>query len=508
MKNRIKYLLSCFLLLASCSCFGQNIKTDSLLAILKSEKDDTNKVNTLNKLFIQYEFSDDKVAKEYLNKAVELSNKIDDKKGLASTYIHLGYSAEDKGNYQDALKNYFISLKINKIINNKIGTADSYNNIGSIFFYLGNYPEALKNYFISLKIEEVLNTKPGMAYSYNDIGLVYEHQGNYQEALRMYLASLKIKEMIGDKVGLGASYNNIGDIYNYQGNYSEALKNYFISLKIRESVNNKNGIADSYNNIGSVYESQSKNLSSPELRSGVLNQALKCYFISLKIREAVGNKTRIISSYVNIGNVYIKQKKYKDAEEILTKGKNLCQKIGIKEYFKDTYGSLSELDSAKGNYKGAYENHKLYILYRDSLDNEETRKKTIQSQMTYDFEKKEAVATAEHKKELENQQVLADEKSRKQRMVLLLVSCFLLLVLFFAGFIFRSLRTTRKQKNIIEEQKNLVEQQKKEVEQQKLLVEEHQKEIIDSIYYARRIQRSLLPTEKYIEKNLKRLKKE
>jgi len=36
-------------------------------------------------------------------------------------------------------------------------------------------------------------------------------------------------------------------------------------------------------------------------------------------------------------------------------------------------------------------------------------------------------------------------------------------------------------------------------------VEEHQKEIIDSITYARRIQRSLLPTEKYIDKNLNRL---
>ena len=56
-------------------------------------------------------------------------------------------------------------------------------------------------------------------------------------------------------------------------------------------------------------------------------------------------------------------------------------------------------------------------------------------------------------------------------------------------------------------QKNVVEQQKQEVELQKNIVEEHQKEIIDSITYARRIQRSLLPTEKYIEKNMNRLRK-
>jgi len=44
------------------------------------------------------------------------------------------------------------------------------------------------------------------------------------------------------------------------------------------------------------------------------------------------------------------------------------------------------------------------------------------------------------------------------------------------------------------------------IEQQKHTVEEKQKEIIDSIKYAKRIQNSLLPTEKYIDKSFKRLK--
>ena len=103
--------------------------------------------------------------------------------------------------------------------------------------------------------------------------------------------------------------------------------------------------------------------------------------------------------------------------------------------------------------------------------------------------------------------IYTEEKSRKQRLVLLLVSCFLFIVIVFAGFVFRSLRITRKQKEIIELQKILVEEQKLEVELQKHKVEEHQREIIDSITYAMRIQRALLPTEKYIEKNMNRLRK-
>jgi hypothetical protein len=46
------------------------------------------------------------------------------------------------------------------------------------------------------------------------------------------------------------------------------------------------------------------------------------------------------------------------------------------------------------------------------------------------------------------------------------------------------------------------------IEQQRDEVENKNKEITDSIHYARRIQKSLLPTEKYIERHLKRMKKE
>ncbi len=67
------------------------------------------------------------------------------------------------------------------------------------------------------------------------------------------------------------------------------------------------------------------------------------------------------------------------------------------------------------------------------------------------------------------------------------------MVVVFAGFIFRALRITKKQKSLIEKQKKLV--------------EEKQKEILDSIRYAKRIQDAILPKEKYIDKCFKRLMK-
>jgi tetratricopeptide (TPR) repeat protein len=477
-----------------CNVLGNNPKADSLLALLKTAEFDTTKVNLLNSLFLEYEFQDDVRAKEYLDAAFALSNKIGYKQGIADAHVFSGYFAEDKGDYATALQRYNIALGLFQELQSKKDIADALNYIGIIHFTQGNYPGALKNYFLSLKIKEGLDDKKGAGDLLNNIGLVYSNQNNYSEALKHYRAALRIYEEIDHQGGIALSYNNIGIIYRAQGDFSEALKTYQASLRIDEGIGNKRGIASSYNNIGNVYSDL-----------GNYDEALKNLKVSLKIREDLGDKAGEAGSYINLGDVFIKIKKYQDAEKYFLSANELLKKITNKEYRREVYKALSFLDSVAGDYKGAYTNHKLYILYRDSLDNEETRKQTIQSQMSFDFEKKEAIAVAEHKKELESQQVLAEEKNRKQKIIILFVICGLLFVLAFAGFIFRSLRITRKQKDTIEKQKDLVEQQKIEVEQQKALVEEHQKAIIDSITYARRIQHSQLPAEKYIDQALKRL---
>ncbi len=72
----------------------------------------------------------------------------------------------------------------------------------------------------------------------------------------------------------------------------------------------------------------------------------------------------------------------------------------------------------------------------------------------------------------------------------------LCLTLIFGIFMFNRFRITQKQKQVIQDQKLIVENQKR-------LVEEKQKEVLDSIRYAKRIQQSLLPTEKYLERILR-----
>jgi hypothetical protein len=92
------------------------------------------------------------------------------------------------------------------------------------------------------------------------------------------------------------------------------------------------------------------------------------------------------------------------------------------------------------------------------------------------MKKKEAISLAEQK---------------KQKVIIYSVSAVLVLVIGFAFFVYRSF-LEKKRANI-------------EIGQQKTIIEQKQKEIIDSIQYAKRIQVALLTPERYIERNLKRL---
>ncbi|MEZ4939150.1 MAG: SpoIIE family protein phosphatase [Crocinitomicaceae bacterium] len=78
----------------------------------------------------------------------------------------------------------------------------------------------------------------------------------------------------------------------------------------------------------------------------------------------------------------------------------------------------------------------------------------------------------------------------------------LLLSVFFGIFIFNRFRVSQKQKKIIEEQKKQSDELRNLAEHQKELVEEKNKEILDSINYAKRIQTAILPPDHLIKKSL------
>lgn len=409
--------LPILLLLFAFKCFAQNEAIDSIQQALKEfdakkqeygknhppNESDTTKAKMLNDLSWEFlSISDFERATRYASEGLALSQQLKFSKGMADAYVIIGSVYYGQDNYPEALKNHFAGLKIRQEAGDKKGVAGSYGNIGNVFYSQGNYAETLKNYFAGLKIFEEIGDKNGVGRFYSNIGNIYSDQGNYPEALKNYFAGLKMFEETGDKSGIAGAYNNIGNIYADQGNYTEALKNYFASLKIREETGAVNDIADSYSDIGSVHFSQ-----------GNFAEAMKDYLAALKIQEEIGDKNGMALSYINIGNVNVKMHNALPAKVWLDKGLKLSEEIGNIEVIRNAYLSQSEADSVLGDFKGAYVNHKQYILFRDSMVNDENTRKTLQTAMQYEFDKKEAATKAEQDKK----DVVAKAELQKQKLI-------------------------------------------------------------------------------------------
>jgi serine phosphatase RsbU (regulator of sigma subunit) len=140
----------------------------------------------------------------------------------------------------------------------------------------------------------------------------------------------------------------------------------------------------------------------------------------------------------------------------------------------------------------------MFILYRDSLFNEENIKKTVQAEMNFNFQKtQEAEKLDQEKKDLVQQ-----EEIRRQKLLRYSFTFGFILMLLLAVIIFRNNKQKQRANIELANKNELIKIQKKEVEFQKELLQEKNLEIIDSISYAERIQTSFLTSEKYISQRL------
>src|SRR2546430_147957 len=104
-----RLVFSWLLFLSSCFCLGQNRDIDSVQNLLGKDKEDTNKVNHLNRLSREYlETGNHAAALSYVQNAKKLAEKTNFQKGLAYAYNNTGIIYNDQGNYLEALKNHFV----------------------------------------------------------------------------------------------------------------------------------------------------------------------------------------------------------------------------------------------------------------------------------------------------------------------------------------------------------------------------------------------------------------
>jgi tetratricopeptide (TPR) repeat protein len=214
-----------------------------------------------------------------------------------AAWIHqLGILAQDRGDYQEADRQYRRSLDILRRLGDQAGMATSYHQLGILAQLRGDYAEAERQYRRALEIFERLGNQAGMASGYHQLGRLAQFRGDYQEAERQYRRSLDIKERLGNQAGMATSYHQLGILAQLRGDYAEAERQYRRSLDIEERLGNQAGMATSYSQLGIL-----------EAERGQHEQSIEWHVQALAIRlrlgvpEAVNNLRRLEAHRTALG---------------------------------------------------------------------------------------------------------------------------------------------------------------------------------------------------------------
>ncbi len=400
--------------------------------------------------------------------------------GMAAIYRNMGDLYYDIGIPDSCFFYNSLAIENSEKVNDEYGIAIAHDGLGRALNRKGDVIRAVEEYQTSLLILEKLKMYSNASQTHNNLAGLYMNMGEYDKALEHFKKTLTQALKENDQTTIGTTYNNLGTLYLNKGDFASANKFFVKSLDIRIKMNDKRGCGWSY-----------QALSTNAIKTNDYEKALEYAVKALEYILEVGDKSTEAIAYSVMAAAYNGLNKTDKAIEFAEKAYQLASELKIASVKREAAQTLYEVYKAKGNFTKSLMMLEEAKALGDSLNKKENKKAAIRSQFTYEFKQKEALMQEQRKAE----QAIAEEKQKQQRLVVLSIAVGLILSVVFSLIIFNRLRITRKQKLIIEEQKM-------DVDHKKHIIEEKQKEILDSINYAKRIQYTLLAHEEFLKLNL------
>ena len=520
--------LFAFLVIFLCrlGSFAQLSESDSLRLKIKGSEGTKRITYLLELADLSFSHHDYKETDSTLSVAEKLAAESNDQRSLAAVYVRQGNNLEHKKS-EIALcgSMHEKGLRILRELNDSLALADLYCLAGDHYYsYHANGNMRLRCYLNAFNYCSNLDTKTGRRILMTLV-LIYKLSGNFPKAVEYNNMVIGMYEKLTDYRGLSACYRNQSELFYDQEKVDIALeyakKAYEASQKMPEKARRSNTqcytlftVARAYMGTGdfkSAHRFAEEGIRiSQEIGDkwaetdawnvygmvctfeGKLQDARRCYLQAYEAKRSV-NDTMPGLTYVygNLADLSLQMKDYRSAIFYARRTVEMAEMLQDKGQVHGMYRILAKAYEKENDYRSAYTYHVKYKQLADSLFNAENVAVIEGLRLEAEFSKKEAVRKEQDVKT----QMMAEQERKKQRLITYSILAGLAIVMLFAGFVLRSLRIARRQKQIIEI-KSL------ETEKQKQIIEARNKDITDSINYAQRIQQATLPDKGEIYKSL------
>lgn len=468
--------------------FSQQSKHDSLQAQLKVAKHDTIKLRLLKEISQEAYYLDISMYKKASTELLELALKTKNALYIGDGYNALGRYYKLKGEDEEAKKSYLKALQQYKKIDNKRGEALIYGNIAAIYIGHNDLDSTRKYLNLSIDINKEHSFSENLFFNYYNLGISESNHSESQKSIASFRRALHYAEKIQNRRYISLCHSMIGVLYLEQEMYNSAEK-YLIQAKDEfTELGDASGLAQTYVNLGKLYNerdndfakaisSHKQGISYFEKVGDSINAAVAIgnvgrnfiqlevldsaqYYLnkSLLISTRLNNPNEVVRSLANLGEIAFKQKKFRQAKELINQAISEAKINDFRESYGDALLLLSDINSKEGDYKNAFLNLSAHKSINDSIKSAETKEMIVEVSTKYQSEKKENENLA--LKQQNAEQALLMEKEKNQKLV---IGSGLAVALAGLGIFFIAYRKNQKQKQEIEKQKNLVEELQREL---------------------------------------------
>jgi len=382
-------------------------------------------------------------------------------------------------NPQLALEFARAALSYSEISRNDTVLSASLFYLGTAHHIVGAYDSAMIYYEKAEQRFIKLNDDKRIGTVYLQLSSLFSDAKDNVNAIAYAYKSMGYFIKIKDTANLAAIYSNIGIYYDTENRIDSTLFYYFKALDLRKKLvrikpdKRALSLSVSYTNIGHIYQHKLKDF----------KKAI--YYLNLASEEDKKhpNVYYKIATFENLASCYIDMKQFGKAINAGVNGLQLANTLTNYIGKKHLFNSLAKGYYMLEKHDSAYYYMNEYSIFIDSTNALETQEIISDMQQKYDSDKKSAQIS------LLNKDKEAADTFRKTLYVIIGLILVVVIVLIYSFVLKQKSNKSLMIKN-------------EEIEKQKQLLEEKQKEIIDSIHYAKRIQQSLMPTDKYIAKKL------
>ncbi|MDC9721990.1 MAG: sensor histidine kinase [Urechidicola sp.] len=417
-------ITSLFFIVFTLPFFGQ---LDSLYTIVKTSKIDSVRADAHYELGWLLKLNDLPAATAHTDTALVVYKNLKSTKKVALCHFQLSVLYRLSGDLKKALvgldkyQQYVVS------VNDENNIAYVFNEKGVIYTQMGNYEQGLTQFYKAIEIAEKTENYEFVGHILNSIGIVYKDLERYHEAMASFEKAITIynENEISDE-SLGDVNNNLGDVFLKQGIYDKAEEYYILALHIYREAESEWGVALINMNLGLLLATQEK-----------YRPSLFYLDEAYKIQKENNYKTDFALTLSNLGMVYLELGNYAKSEAFLKEG--LALKSDNKASTKELYFEMYRLNQKRNDFKNALYYHKEYVLFKDSIFNEENTKNIHWIKTQFETEKKD--------KELAKQE-LEIQKTSTQFNYLVGLSAFLLVSILLLWFLFKQ-RQKRKNQEIV-----------------------------------------------------------